>query len=112
MSRIRSRCVHISLGGLAAAGQDEVGNLPKAGQEALARISQGESDFCRPGCGPCTEVAPGQWQRECINPSCEMRTEECPNPRANLTGVWAADDGATYYIRHIGDTIWWSGLSR
>jgi hypothetical protein len=74
--------------------------------------NQVASDFCRPGCGPCTEVAPGQWQQECINPSCEPRTEACPNPRANLTGVWAADDGGTYYIRHIGDTIWWAGLSR
>jgi hypothetical protein len=29
----------------------------------------------------------------------------------NLTGAWAADDGAIYYIRHLEDkTIWWAGL--
>jgi hypothetical protein len=29
----------------------------------------------------------------------------------NLTGVWAADDGALYYIRHLDDhSLWWAGL--
>jgi hypothetical protein len=29
----------------------------------------------------------------------------------NLTGAWAADDGAIYYIRHLPDnSIWWVGL--
>jgi hypothetical protein len=26
-----------------------------------------------------------------------------------LTGVWSCDDGGTYYIRQLGDTIWWLG---
>jgi hypothetical protein len=30
---------------------------------------------------------------------------------ANLTGVWAADDAGTYYVRQDGDTVWWLGLS-
>jgi hypothetical protein len=29
----------------------------------------------------------------------------------DLSGVWVGDDGATYYIRQIGDTVWWVGLS-
>ncbi len=33
-------------------------------------------------------------------------------PAASLSGVWHADDVGTYYIRQIGDTIWWLGLSR
>lgn len=29
----------------------------------------------------------------------------------DLTGIWSADDGATYFIRHLDDnTIWWAGL--
>jgi len=32
-------------------------------------------------------------------------------PTANLTGVWAGGDGGTYYIRQIGNTVWWLGLS-
>jgi len=28
-----------------------------------------------------------------------------------LTGAWKADDGGIYYIRQIGNTVWWAGLS-
>jgi hypothetical protein len=27
----------------------------------------------------------------------------------NLTGKWTANDGATYFIRQIGNEIWWFG---
>ncbi|NJP12340.1 MAG: hypothetical protein HC866_25105 [Leptolyngbyaceae cyanobacterium RU_5_1] len=26
-----------------------------------------------------------------------------------LTGTWKANDGATYYVRQIGDQLWWYG---
>lgn len=29
--------------------------------------------------------------------------------QGDLTGVWSCDDGGTYYIRQLGDTIWWYG---
>src|SRR5689334_9951435 len=29
----------------------------------------------------------------------------------NLTGAWGANDGGTYYIRNIGNDVWWLGLS-
>ena len=29
----------------------------------------------------------------------------------DLTGVWKCDDGGTYYLRQIGDTLWWYGES-
>jgi hypothetical protein len=32
-------------------------------------------------------------------------------PDADLTGVWAATDGGTYYVRQLGNTVWWLGLS-
>jgi hypothetical protein len=32
-------------------------------------------------------------------------------PFANLTGVWAADDAGTYYLRQLGNSVWWLGLS-
>ena len=31
---------------------------------------------------------------------------------SNLSGAWGSSDGGTYYIRHIGNTIWWLGLTR
>ena len=35
-----------------------------------------------------------------------------PRPGVNLTGVWAADDMGTYYVRQIRDAVWWLGLSQ
>jgi hypothetical protein len=32
-------------------------------------------------------------------------------PALNLTGVWSGDDGGTYYLRQIGDRLWWYGQS-
>ncbi len=29
---------------------------------------------------------------------------------ADLTGLWASDDGAIYYVRQIGNTVWWAGF--
>jgi hypothetical protein len=29
----------------------------------------------------------------------------------DLTGVWIADNGASYYIRQIGNDIWWVGMN-
>jgi hypothetical protein len=34
-----------------------------------------------------------------------------PRAFADLTGVWAADDAGTYYLRQDGNTVWWLGLS-
>ncbi len=32
--------------------------------------------------------------------------------RGNLTGTWAGEDGSTYYIRQIGNKVWWLGQMR
>jgi hypothetical protein len=29
--------------------------------------------------------------------------------QVNLTGVWSGNDGGTYYVRQIGNVIWWYG---
>src|SRR5262245_50394127 len=29
----------------------------------------------------------------------------------DLTGTWFADDGGAYYIRQVGNTLWWNGMS-
>ena len=29
----------------------------------------------------------------------------------NLTGTWKGDDGGTYYIRNLGNYVWWLGIS-
>ncbi|HKV93359.1 MAG TPA: hypothetical protein VJW20_12500 [Candidatus Angelobacter sp.] len=32
--------------------------------------------------------------------------------RPNLTGVWGGTDGSTYYVRQIGNAVWWLGQLR
>jgi hypothetical protein len=32
-------------------------------------------------------------------------------PEPDLTGTWTATDHGTYYVREIGDTVWWLGVS-
>ncbi|TCP69719.1 hypothetical protein [Baia soyae] len=29
----------------------------------------------------------------------------------DVTGVWRGNDGGLYYIRQVGNTVWWTGLS-
>jgi len=36
---------------------------------------------------------------------------QLPRPFAQLTGVWSGDDAGTYYVRQIGNTVWWLGVS-
>jgi hypothetical protein len=35
-----------------------------------------------------------------------------PDGNVNLTGAWHANDIGTYYLRQIGNTLWWLGMSR
>jgi hypothetical protein len=35
---------------------------------------------------------------------------QCLAPRS-LTGAWKSNDGGTYYIRQIGNDVWWLGMS-
>ena len=32
-----------------------------------------------------------------------------PADEGELTGVWAGNDTGTYYIRHVGNCVWWFG---
>jgi hypothetical protein len=32
-----------------------------------------------------------------------------PEGVGELTGVWAGSEGGVYYIRHVGDCVWWFG---
>ncbi len=62
---------------------------------------------------PCNEDDP-TYQNQEIHPvySVDLIQDfSQPRPFANLTGVWAADDAGTYYLRQEGNTVWWLGVS-
>ena len=44
--------------------------------------------------------------------SCTSRTLKWDGSSAiDLTGTWAGDDQGVYYLRQIGDQVWWLGMS-
>ncbi len=34
----------------------------------------------------------------------------CESPRS-VSGLWTANDGGSYHVRKIGNTLWWLGMS-
>jgi hypothetical protein len=34
-----------------------------------------------------------------------------PTARGTLTGIWGGDDLGTYYLRQVGNRLWWLGMS-
>jgi hypothetical protein len=40
-----------------------------------------------------------------------LQNFQLPRQLALLTGVWSSDDSGTYYLRQVGNTVWWLGLS-
>lgn len=34
----------------------------------------------------------------------------CAAPK-NVSGLWSSNDGGTYHVRKIGNTLWWLGMS-
>lgn len=66
----------------------------------------------------------GDDQNQEIHPIYSLDLIECPlgdypddacpgkHVRGNLTGAWGAEDGGTYFVRQLGDTVWILGLVR
>ena len=41
-----------------------------------------------------------------------MPTKFDPSAKIVLTGAWAGDDDGIYYVRQLGNVIWWNGMSQ
>jgi hypothetical protein len=62
---------------------------------------------------PCDEDD-GSVQNQEIHPVYALdfvQNFRLPRFLATLTGVWSANDAGTYYVRQLGTTVWWLGLS-
>lgn len=62
---------------------------------------------------PCNENDPS-YQNQEIHPAYEIdivQNFSLPRQTALLTGPWSSDDSGTYYLRQIGNTVWWLGMS-
>jgi hypothetical protein len=81
------------------------------------------TDFCFPFCSGGWDTTEEDQNQE-LHPFYSYDIIECPlgnypdgacpgkSVRPNLTGAWGSDDGGTYYVRQMGDKIWWLGLRR
>jgi hypothetical protein len=73
----------------------------------------GHSSWWPPEIHPCYEDDSSQHNQE-IHPIYSIDVVQDFSRRnffADLTGVWAANDNGTYYVRQLGNTIWWLALS-
>jgi hypothetical protein len=46
-----------------------------------------------------------------VNPRVRTTVVATPPLANNVSGIWRADDGGTYYVRQVGDQVWWFGES-
>ncbi len=74
----------------------------------------GHCDFPYTSCHDCADndAEPNNLEIHPVYSVEVLQDFRLPRPHADLTGVWAADDVGTYYVRQVGDTVWWLGLSR
>jgi hypothetical protein len=42
---------------------------------------------------------------------CDRRDLKFEPGKMDLTGSWSGDDDGIYYLRQVGKTLWWSGMS-
>jgi hypothetical protein len=68
---------------------------------------------CSPAATPTpSDTAPSATAAAVATYSCESRTLAWDGTSAiDLTGTWKGDDNGVYYLRQLGDQVWWLGMS-
>ena len=77
------------------------GQAASAGQSA----SVGESSVAS------QKAAASATAATAIGAKCEKRPMKFDPTKIELSGAWLPNDGGIYYIRQLGKTIWWNGMS-
>jgi hypothetical protein len=105
-------------------------NVDRTGSDyASFNLGTADPNLCEqacagdPDCKAFTYVRPGYqgpnarcWLKNAVPPQtqancCISGAKTASQPPADLTGVWNCDDGGIYYIRQLGNKIWWYGES-
>ena len=67
------------------------------------------------GCGDdraSSAPAPSAGSTATIDLSAIACATDDPDDVGELTGAWAGNDDGVYYIRQVGDCVWWFGTDR
>lgn len=67
------------------------------------------SDDCNSFSGNWRYGSTGGWSGGWSGTRTSGPSTTVPSTAEDLTGVWDCDDGGTYYIRQLGNAIWWYG---
>ena len=82
---------------------------------AVAQLCSGTSeDGCTNSGAACRPVTRGTGitgQCQTVGTAKGLRCECIGATYIDLTGRWSANDGGVYYVRHIGNDVWWAGMS-
>lgn len=81
--------------------------------ETMARVSWDLTPYAgRTGVIRIVDEASGGWGHINVD---DFRFSQgltaTPQPAQNLSGQWRGNDGGTYYVNQVGNTVWWYGES-
>ena len=70
-------------------------------------------------CSPSATTSPNPSAQPTASPTAEAAAFTCGSrtlawdgtSAIDLTGTWAGDDDGVYYLRQLGDQVWWLGMS-
>ncbi len=102
--RVRSESFPPGAYGFTVQAMDEDGN--KASSAGCLIIRPTNQTSC-----PLPPTPPPPQQQPSQQPSQPTPPPPQQQPSPALTGVWRGNDGGTYYLRQIGNILWWNGMS-
>ena len=105
---ITLRSVHLSIG-LVCAGM--VCLLGCAGAAPAAPSAAIASPAIASSAAPASSSAATASPSPVIGGVCISTPIKFDPKVIDLTGAWSGDDGGIYYVRQVGDVVWWNGMS-
>jgi hypothetical protein len=88
---------------LVAIGCGSSAASPSASREASPSTSAAASASPARSAGPSATPALGA--------QCASKQVKFDPAKIDLSGAWAGDDNGIYYLRQMGTTLWWNGMS-
>jgi hypothetical protein len=96
-----SRLAAVAILSLVAIGCGSSAASPSASREASPSTAASAS--------PTRSASPSP--SPAVGARCDAKKVKFDPAKINLDGPWAGDDAGIYYLRQMGSTLWWNGMS-